>query len=89
MFVATTVSPSVRIPPVRPQQSPQLGCVIIAPLQKLPEKYRVVLHLFYFEDMSVDQICKPLNMKATTVKVQLMRGREMMKDKLKEEEYYD
>lgn len=63
--------------------------VVYLALQKLPEKYRVVLHLFYFEDMSVDQICKTLNMKATTVKVQLMRGREMMKDKLKEEEYYD
>ena len=58
-------------------------------LQKLPEKYRVVLHLFYFEDMSVEQISRVLHLKKTTVKVQLMRGREMMKEKLKEEEYYD
>ena len=58
-------------------------------LQALPEKYRTVLHLFYFEDMSIDMICKVLDLKASTVKVQLMRGREMMKEKLKEEGYND
>ena len=30
-FVATTRSPSVNIPPARPQHSPHPGCVIIAP----------------------------------------------------------
>lgn len=69
-------------------QTKEENAVYLA-LQKLPEKYRVVLHLFYFEDMSIEQICKVLHLKNTTVKVQLMRGREMMKDKLKEEEYYD
>lgn len=58
-------------------------------LQALPEKYRIVLHLFYFEDLSIDQISRTLNLKVSTVKVQLMRGREMMKEKLKEEAYDD
>ena len=31
LLVATTTSPSVRIPPVRPQHNPQPGCVTIAP----------------------------------------------------------
>lgn len=69
-------------------QTKEENAVYLA-LQQLPEKYRIVLHLFYFEDMSIDQICKILNLKPTTVKVQLMRGREMMREKLKEEEYYD
>ena len=56
-------------------------------MQELPEKYRIVLHLHYFEDMSVDQISKALDLKPSTVKVQMMRGREMMKEKLKEEAY--
>jgi DNA-directed RNA polymerase specialized sigma24 family protein len=34
-------------------------------------------------------ICKVLDLKSSTVKVQLMRGREMMKEKLKEEGYND
>lgn len=57
-------------------------------LQQLPEKYRTVLQLFYFADMSVESIGNALNLKVSTVKVQLMRGREMMKNKLKEEDYH-
>ena len=57
-------------------------------LQQLPEKYRKVLQLFYFADMSIESIANALNLKPGTVKVQLMRGREMMKSKLKEEGYH-
>ena len=69
-------------------QTKEENAVYVA-LQALPEKYRTVLHLFYFEDMSIDMICKVLELKSSTVKVQLMRGREMMKEKLKEEGYND
>lgn len=69
-------------------QTKEENAVYIA-LQALPEKYRTVLHLFYFEDMSIDMICRALDMKASTVKVQLMRGRELMREKLKEEGYND
>ena len=57
-------------------------------LQQLPEKYRTVLQLFYFADMSIDSIGQALNIKPGTVKVQLLRGREMMKTKLQEEGYH-
>lgn len=69
-------------------QTKEENAVYVA-LQALPEKYRTVLHLFYFEDMSIDMICRALDMKASTVKVQLMRGRELMREKLKEEGYND
>ena len=69
-------------------QTKEENAVYVA-LQALPEKYRTVLHLFYFEDMSIDMICKVLDLKSSTVKVQLMRGREMMKEKVKEEGYND
>ena len=69
-------------------QTKEENAVYVA-LQALPEKYRTVLHLFYFEDMSIDMICKVMDLKSSTVKVQLMRGREMMKEKLKEEGYND
>ncbi|MCI8608793.1 MAG: sigma-70 family RNA polymerase sigma factor [Firmicutes bacterium] len=69
-------------------QTKEENAVYVA-LQALPEKYRIVLHLFYFEDLPIEQISKMLDIKPSTVKVQLMRGREMMKEKLKEEAYDD
>ena len=52
---------------------------------KLPEKYRVVIHLFYYEDYSVKEIAKILRATESSVKVRLSRGRAKLKDALKEE----
>lgn len=49
----------------------------------LPRKYRTVIHLFYYEGFSVAEIAKILKSKESTVKSQLHRGREMLKEKLK------
>lgn len=54
-------------------------------VMSLPAKYRTVIHLFYYEDMPVKDIAKLLNTKETTVKSQLHRAREMLKEKLKED----
>ena len=51
----------------------------------LPQKYRTVIHLFYYEDMSVRDISLALGIKETTVKSQLHRGRELLKENLKGE----
>lgn len=53
--------------------------------QDLPQKYRTVIHLFYYEDMPIAQIAEILNTKESTVKSQLHRAREMLKEKLKGE----
>lgn len=52
-------------------------------VMELPPKYRSVIHLFYYEDLSVLEISKILNMKESTVKSQLHRGRELLKSMLK------
>ena len=49
----------------------------------LPQKYRTVIHLFYYEDMSIKQISELLGIKESTVKSQLHRGRELLKENLK------
>ena len=54
-------------------------------LQKLPMKYRAVLHLFYFEDMSIDEICTVLGKKQSAVKMRLSRARKMLKELLTED----
>lgn len=63
-------------------ESKEKGDVYYAVLE-LPQKYRAVIHLFYYEDLSVAQISKYLKIKESTVKSQLHRGREMLKEKLK------
>lgn len=49
---------------------------------KLPKKYRTVIHLFYYEDLSVKEIAKYLRLKESTVKSQLHRAREMLREML-------
>jgi RNA polymerase sigma-70 factor (ECF subfamily) len=47
-------------------------------LQQLPPKYREVIHLFYYEDMSIKEISQLLNRKNSTVRTQLSRARDML-----------
>ena len=54
---------------------------------ELPVKYRTVLHLFYYEDLPINEIGRILKRKPATVKTQLMRARQMLKEKLKGELY--
>ncbi|MBR5155533.1 MAG: sigma-70 family RNA polymerase sigma factor [Clostridia bacterium] len=54
-------------------------------VSELPAKYRVVIHLFYYEDMSIEDISRYLKMNVSTVKSQLSRGRKLLKEKLKGE----
>ena len=56
-------------------------------LQKLPAKYREVIHLFYYEDMPVEKISSVLNRKNSTVRTQLTRARAMLREFMKEEDY--
>lgn len=51
-------------------------------VKSLPEKYRTVIHLYYYEELSVVEIAACLNRREGTVKSQLARGREMLKKKL-------
>lgn len=56
-------------------------------LQQLPVKYRDVIHLFYYEELSVEEIGKTLRRKPSTVRTQLTRAREMLRRFMKEEDY--
>jgi len=56
-------------------------------IQALPEKYREVIHLFYYEDMSLEEISETLRRKNSTVRTQLTRARAQLKILIKEEDY--
>ena len=48
-------------------------------VQALPEKYRTVIHLYYYEDYSIKEISQLLGKKENTVKSLLKRGREQLR----------
>ena len=54
-------------------------------VMRLPEKYRIVIHLFYYEDYAVSEIAGILKCREGTVKSQLSRGRRLLKTMLMEE----
>lgn len=53
-------------------------------VKTLPEKYREVIHLFYYEGYSTAEISKILKRKEATIRSDLHRGREKLKLILKE-----
>lgn len=58
---------------------------ILSAVRELPSKYRDVIHLFYYEELSVREIGEVTGRRESTVTSQLTRGRELLKRKLKEE----
>ena len=55
---------------------------------KLPKKYRTIIHLFYYEGMSIAEMSQALKIKEGTIKSQLNRGRKLLKEVLEGEEEY-
>ena len=52
-------------------------------LQSLAEDYRLPLYLFYFQELSTQEIAKALGIRPGAVRMRLTRGREQLRDKLK------
>lgn len=51
----------------------------------LPEQYRTVIHLYYYEDYSVGEIAGILRLTKETVKTRLYRGRQLLRTEFKGE----
>lgn len=62
---------------------------VLDAVRSLPEKYRTVVHLFYYEDLPVLKICEITGESETAIKTQLHRARKMLKDKLEGVEFDD
>ena len=50
----------------------------------LPEKYRSVVHLYYYEEYSIKEIAVLLHLSETAIQTRLMRARKKLKQQLKE-----
>ena len=53
-------------------------------MQKLPIRYREVVHLYYYEDYSIREIAELLKISETAIQTRLMRARRKLKTTLKE-----
>ncbi len=56
-------------------------------VSSLPEQMRVVIHLFYYENMSVSEISAATGKSVSAVKTALHRSRRKLKEILTEEEF--
>lgn len=56
-------------------------------VSSLPEQMRVVIHLFYYENMSVSEISAATGKSVSAVKTALHRSRQKLKEILTEEEF--
>ena len=66
-------------------ESPREGSVTEAVLA-LPARYRIPVHLYYYEGYSVAEIAKIIGKSEGTVKSRLSRARDLLRKLLKEEE---
>ena len=64
---------------------PEVENGLRAAVLALPEKYSTVVHLHYYEGYSIKEIAKLLGIPAATVGTRLARGRERLRQMLKEE----
>lgn len=58
---------------------------ILSSVLKLPEKYRIVIHLFYYEGYSIKEISKILKKPSATIGTWLSRAKAELKNYLKED----
>ncbi len=52
-------------------------------IERLPEKYKVLVELRYFQELSYEEVARELEIPLGTVKAQLFRARELLNQELK------
>lgn len=84
LFTAPWRQRSVPLEDVYAYTDPAESAVDTA-LAQLPEKYRAVVHLYYYEGYGTEEIARILNRRPSTIRAQLTRARQKLKELLKEE----
>ena len=62
-------------------ETPEQSALFLA-VMELPQKYRVPIHLYYYEDYSVREIAAALGLRESAVQTRLLRARQKLKHKL-------
>lgn len=62
---------------------------VLLEVLNLPEKYRITIYLYYYENYKIKEISKFLKISETNIQTILYRARNMLKEKLKGEWNYE
>lgn len=65
--------------------APDNNSELLDAVRALPEKYSAVLHLHYYEGYSMKEIANSLGIPSATVGTRLARGRDLLRQALKED----
>lgn len=60
------------------------GGDVFSAVMQLPEKYRTVISLYYFDDMKTPEIARALGLKEASVRTRLTRARELLRAALED-----
>lgn len=71
---------------LRRSAAPVYGSNLLSAVRALPEPYSAVIHLYYYEGYSIKEIAKLLGVPGPTVGTRLARGRERLRQLLKEDD---
>lgn len=64
------------------EQSGERENEVLAMLNGLSKRYRTVLYLYFYEEYSVKEIAEILNKKESTIRTQIMRGKEQLRERI-------
>ena len=59
---------------------------LLEKILSLPKKYKLIIYMYYYEGYKIKEIANKLNMKDSTVKSYLHRGRNLLKEVIEEDE---
>lgn len=65
------------------EEAPEEYPEVYEAVRELPDKYREVIHLFYYEELQIKEIAEILERNEATIKTQLARGRQLLNERLK------
>ena len=77
--------PQTALEEVREAAAESANSGILEALMTLPEKYRIVLTLYYVEEYSVGEIAKTIGRTPSAVKMRLQKGRALLKEAYRKE----
>ncbi len=69
------LTPYIQTPAAEPEDT-------LLAIQELPEKYRIVIYLYYYEGYSTAKIAQMLHKPDSSIRSQLRRGRSLLKKRL-------
>lgn len=73
--------------PLLKEEMPEKDYDVYNAVLNLPEKYRSVIYLYYYESFTAEEIGKILKTNSSTIRSRLKRGREKLKEQLKGDEF--